>query len=263
MSRQKAFSVTELLTVVAITALMASILMPAASSVQKKLRSTMCTSNLQELGRIFSMYTDDNDGKFMERGCGYGYGAVSWFHCIRNYHDPNDDLITCPLAVLTPTDGGTNPYLAWENTTETEPNAYYKGSYGINLWIANGGSCAYDPCDFDNLCWIRTPSVSGASYVPLLVCSQWKDIQPHHTDQPLAYESMVWTPGWENEMQRPCIKRHAPYSVNVLFLDFSVDSRTIKELWLLKWHKEWPSGCDYVPVWEDFEWMDDVPDPCP
>jgi hypothetical protein len=251
----------ELLVVISIVALLTSIILPAASSVKARLRSTMCTSNLTQLGQIFNLYTIDNDGKFMERGCGFGYGAVSWFHCIRNYRDPNDDLLFCPLAVDTPSDGGRNPYMAWENTTDFD--AHYEGSYGINLWVANGGSCAHDPCDFDSLCWVRTPNVSGAAYVPLLACSQWKDMQPHATDEPLEYETDVWTPGWQDEMRRPCIKRHAPYSVNVLFLDSGVDSRTIKELWLLKWHKQWPSGCDYVPVWEDFPWMDDVPDPCP
>ncbi|MHC4704787.1 MAG: type II secretion system protein [Planctomycetota bacterium] len=259
MSRHKGFSATELLTVVSITVVTASILLPAASNVKTKLRSTMCTSNLQELGRILSMYTDDNEGKFMERSCGSGYGAVSWFHCIRNYHDPNDDLIFCPLAVDTISQGGRNPYMAWENTTETEPSAYYEGSYGINLWVSNGGSCAWDPDPngFDALCW-RSPSVTGASSVPVLLCSQWKDIQPHPTDEPLEYESDVWTGGPYNEMRRPCIKRHPPYSVNVLFMDFAIDSRTIKELWRLKWYRGWPTDY-YLPVWP--EWMDDVPDP--
>jgi type II secretory pathway pseudopilin PulG len=260
MNRREGFSLTELLTVVSISTLMVSIMLPAVSNVKTKLRSTMCTSNLQQLGQIFTMYTDDNDAKFMERGCGFGYGAVSWFHCIRSYHDPNDELIFCPLAVDTIPDGGRNPYMAWLNTTDF--GAYYEGSYGINLWVANGDSCAWDPDPngFERLCW-RTPTVTGASSVPLLVCSQWKDIQPHPTDEPLEYESLLWTGGPFNEMQRPCIKRHTPYSVNVLFLDAAGDSRTIKELWLIKWHKMWPAGCDHVPVWP--EWMDDVPDPCP
>jgi prepilin-type N-terminal cleavage/methylation domain-containing protein len=258
MSRRKAFTIMELLVVISIVALLTSIILPAASNVKAKLRSTMCTSNLQQLGRIFNLYTLDNDGKFMERGCGRGYGAVSWFHCIRNYHDPNDDLIFCPLAVDTPSDGGRNPYMAWENTTDF--GVHYEGSYGINLWVANGGSCADDPCDFDSLCWVRTPTVSGAAYVPLLLCSQWKDMQPHATDEPLPYESYVWTPGWQNEMRRPCIKRHAPYYVNVLFLDSAVDRRTIKELWRLKWHRNWSNDFP-LPIWPETGWMDDVPEP--
>ena len=255
MSKRRGFSATELLTVVSITVLMASILLPAASNVKTKLRSTMCTSNLQELGQILTMYTDDNDGKFMERSCGYGYGAVSWFHCLRNYYDPNDDLIFCPLAVDTWEDGGRNPYLAWDNTTDF--GAHYEGSYGINLWVANGGDTGGGGDHFDEWCW-RTPTVAGSSSVPVLLCSQWKDIQPNVSDQPPEYETDLWTPGPRNEMRRPCIKRHAPYSVNVLSMDASVESTTIKELWLLKWHRYWPGDFD-LPVWP--EWMDDVPDP--
>jgi prepilin-type processing-associated H-X9-DG protein len=59
-------------------------------------------------------------------------------------------------------------------------------------------------------------------------------------------------------MKRPCIKRHSPYNINMLFLDWSVQSKTIKQLWRLKWHKEWPAD-DPLPIWPD--WMSDVPDP--
>jgi prepilin-type N-terminal cleavage/methylation domain-containing protein len=255
MYKRKAFTLIELLTVISIIALLTSIMVPALNKAKASARALVGTSKLLQLGQIWKMYVDENDGRFMERVCGSGYGAVSWFHYLKKYHDPNDELIICPQATRTPAEGGRNPYMAWENTTDF--GEYYKGSYGINLWVANGGSCAYDPCDFDSLCW-GSPYVRGASYAPLLLCSQWKDMQPHHQDEPPEYESDDWTSGWPDEMRRPCIRRHSPYHVNVLFLDFSVDKRTIKQLWRLKWHKEWPA--DYaLPVWP--EWMADVPDP--
>ncbi|MHC4664808.1 MAG: type II secretion system protein [Planctomycetota bacterium] len=255
MHKKKGFTLMELLVVISIVALLTSILVPALSKAKANAAEVMCSSKLLQLGQIWNLYVIDNDGLFMERNCGHDYGAVSWFHHLEEYHDPNDELIICPQATRTPEEGGRNPYMAWEDTTDF--GEYYKGSYGINLWVANGGSCAHDPLDFDLLCW-RTPDVRGASYAPLLLCSQWKDMQPHPEDEPREYESWGWTSGWEDEMRRPCIKRHSLYHVNVLFLDFSLDKRTIKELWRLKWHREWPA--DYaLPVWP--EWMADVPDP--
>jgi prepilin-type processing-associated H-X9-DG protein len=74
----------------------------------------------------------------------------------------------------------------------------------------------------------------------------------------MPYETEKWATGPYNEMQRPCIKRHSPYNVNMLFLDWSVQSKTIKQLWRLKWHKEWPAD-DPLPLCPDS--MSDVPDP--
>jgi len=255
MYKRKGFTLVELLAAISIIALLTSILVPALDRAKANARELVCTSRLLQLGQIWKMYVDDNDGQFMERSCGSGRGAVSWFHCIRKYYYPDLELILCPMAVRTPEEAGRNPYMAWENTTDF--GEYYKGSYGINLWVANGGSCASDPLDFDRLCW-KTPYARGASYGPLLLCSQWKDMQPHPWDEPPEYESDHWTSGWPDEMRRPCIRRHAPYHVNVLFLDFSVDKRTIKQLWKLKWYRDWPAD-DPLPVWPD--WMADVPEP--
>jgi len=244
---RRGFTLMELLVVISLIALLTSIVVPALDSAKASVRGFACASKLHQLGQIWNIYTDEHDGRFMKRGAGYSRGAVSWFHCIRKYYDSNPDLIFCPLALRTPAEGGQNPYMAWENLTNF--GAYYRGSYGINLYVANR------PGDPNFWC---TPNVRGSSHVPLLLCSQWKDIQPLPQDEPREYESWAWTPGPADEMRRPCIKRHAPYYVNVLFLDFSVDKRTIKQLWKLRWNRNWPA--DYpLPVWPD--WMADVPEP--
>ena len=245
MAKYKAFSLVELLTVVAITALLASVIVPALSKAKDSAKTTVCTSRLQQLGLIFKMYADENDG-FMQRGSGYSDGAVSWFQCIKSYYD-DDELIICPLATKTFKEGGRNPHMAWWNITDA--GNYFEGSYGVNLWIAKR------PCDSRN--W-GTPYARGVSQAPLLTCNQWKDMEPYSIDEPLDYETKIWTPGPYNEMRRACVKRHAPYNINVLFLDFSVEKRTIKEIWRLKWHRNWPADAP-LPLWPD--WMEDVPEP--
>lgn len=260
MGTRKAFTMIELVMVLAIVALMGSIFIPAVDKAKTAIAGTVCTSNLRQWSQIWKLYTDEH-GFFMERGGGTSAteGVVAWYHSLRSAYEPNFELLICPLATKTDDEGGINPHMAWDVTTNS--GDYYKGSYGINLWVANG--CGDDCSDggsgpgYDSRCW-RTPNVAGASSAPLLLCSQWKDAQPYPEDEPLAYETNTWTPGPENEMRRSCIKRHDPYNVNVLFLDWSVGSTTIKELWRLKWHREWPG--DYpLPVWP--EWMTDVPEP--
>ncbi len=246
MCGKRGFSLLELLVVVSTIALMTSVLIPVASQVTASARVVRCASNLNQLGIILKMYVIDNDNLFMERGGGSSHGAVTWFHSIRSYYDPNDGLLFCPQATRTPKEGGRNPNMAWEKTIDS--GEHYQGSYGINLYVARRS----DP-NF----W-GTINVDRPYEVPLLMCSQWKDTEPFPRNEPREYESEVWSPGPEDEMRRPCIKRHPPYYVNVLFLDFSIEKRTIKELWKLKWSRNWPSEYP-LPVWPD--WMSDVPEP--
>ncbi|MHC4475424.1 MAG: type II secretion system protein [Planctomycetota bacterium] len=259
MGRRSGFSLTEVMVSIAIVAMMTAILVPALDKAKNTVRATVCTSNLRQWGQIWKLYTDTHSF-FPDRSAGTSsnVGAVSWFHCARDYYT-DTELLVCPMATDTYNEGGRNPHMAWEVTLKSSD--YYKGSYGGSLWVANGCGSDCSPGssgpDFGRLCW-RTPNAVGASYAPFLFCCQWKDVQPYPADEPLPYETDIWTPGPQNEMRRPCIKRHAPYNINILFLDWSVQSRTIKELWRLKWHREWPPD-EPLPIWPD--WMADVPDP--
>jgi hypothetical protein len=110
-----------------------------------------------------------------------------------------------------------------------------------------------------------SPAMAGAQYAPVQMDGQWKDMQPFPSDVPLDTEEAVWT-RHAQEMQRACVKRHAPYSVFSLMLDWSVRKVTIKELWLLHWNRDWPDMCDPASPfglpnpWP--AWMEDVMDPC-
>jgi len=113
MYRPGGVSLIELLVVVAIAALLTSISLPVLERARTGARGIMCESNLHQFGNIWNSYTVENDNKFMDRGSGDSRGAVSWFHSIRDYYDPNDELLFCPLALRTPGEGGRNPRMAW------------------------------------------------------------------------------------------------------------------------------------------------------
>ena len=57
-------------------------------------------------------------------------------------------------------------------------------------------------------------------------------------------------------MQGFCIDRHNGF-INGLFVDFSVRSVGLKELWKLKWHREFDRNAE-PPVWP--EWMKNFKD---
>ena len=97
----------------------------------------------------------------------------------------------------------------------TDFGVYYRGSYRINLWVSNGAGIGATECpnsvgeNFESWCW-RTPSVKGASYAPLVLCNQWKDMQPYPEDAPPQHKWDIWTSGPTNEKLR-CKLTTTPY----------------------------------------------------
>ena len=57
-----AFTLVEILVVVAILALLAGLLFPVFATARGKARQVACLSNLRQLGLAFSMYAQDHDG---------------------------------------------------------------------------------------------------------------------------------------------------------------------------------------------------------
>src|ERR1039458_9112945 len=61
-----AFTLTELLLVIAIIAILAALLMPALATAKSKGKQTACLNNLRQLVLSFQMYSADNDGKLAQ-----------------------------------------------------------------------------------------------------------------------------------------------------------------------------------------------------
>ena len=82
------------------------ILMPALARVKKQAKAVACQALLKQWGVIWSMYCDDNNGKF-SRGLvvGDSWHRGEWIICLRSLYRTKTDILKCPMAVKRKPDG--------------------------------------------------------------------------------------------------------------------------------------------------------------
>ncbi|MHC4694844.1 MAG: DUF4190 domain-containing protein, partial [Planctomycetota bacterium] len=213
------------------------LLTPAQHRVRNQARTVACMANLKQWALFYAMYTNDYHGYFFS-GEGRDNGGW-WMDPLQPYYRDNKKLFICPSAMIPYTEGGLNPFGAWKADSDI-------GSYGINGWICN------PPEDKTDL-WGRGPAenywrtvnVKGANNMPMLLDAMWFEGWPRQSDKPPPEEdwlqdrvSETEMEANDNEMRRFCINRHNGYT-NSLFMDYSVRRIGLKELWTLKWHRDY------------------------
>lgn len=82
--QQLAFTLTELLIVIGVIAVLLGILIPVLSNVRQSGRTVACQSNLRQLGTAVSMYTIDADNTLPYPSTSFGESAL-WFNAVDKY----------------------------------------------------------------------------------------------------------------------------------------------------------------------------------
>jgi general secretion pathway protein G len=96
---RSAFTLIELLTVIAIIGILAAIVIPTVGSVRTQARQAQCISNLRQLGVAITAYADAHRGAFPEttHGAAANLEAVSWVYTLKPYLGDVDEVRVCPL----------------------------------------------------------------------------------------------------------------------------------------------------------------------
>ena len=135
---QKAFTLVELLIVIAIIAILASLLLPAVNKVKARSRSITCVNNLRQWGLALQQYANDHEDYFPPEGTGTSLNSqVGWYIAlprqigIATYNEMA--WRTNPAAPLTRT-----PLLCPSNTNRS--NGFNLFHYCLNEHIDGTGA---------------------------------------------------------------------------------------------------------------------------
>ncbi len=268
----RGFTLIELLVVMAIIALLMAILVPALRCARKQAKAMVCQSRLKQWSTILALYAQDNEGRFPSDVNG---GAGRWL--LRGtvlqvaskdpnatqdslYHFRTRNIACCPLATrgsdeesLFPLDLSsfrtsidmTSPYIVLgRNSTYPawvmcKPAPRFVGSYGLNRFLFRPhfqSTLTFVPQSE----WRRGANVfslgNKANIPVILDCSAPEGGPPSAKEPPPpAFGSALWS---------ICLPRHGDF-VNGVFLDWSARKIGLKELWTLKWNREF----DTVGLW--------------
>ena len=106
MLKYKGFTLIELLVVIAIIALLMRILMPALQRVRRQARSVACQALPKQWGSIWSIYCDENDGRFCEAG-NLDWLRGTWVISLQSQYRTKSEILLCPAATKRrPSSGG-------------------------------------------------------------------------------------------------------------------------------------------------------------
>ncbi len=132
------FTLVELLVVIAVIAMLISILLPVLGRAREQTRAVMCESNLRMLGLAVQMYADGNRGWFPEWGYAHGGGEAgasrAWINTVSPEYGRDRNLLKCP----------SDRSGHW---TKPLSNKLRRTSYAVNYYLAAGGE--------DNPLWWR------------------------------------------------------------------------------------------------------------
>lgn len=196
----KAFTLVELLVVVAIIALLVSILLPSLGRAKEQARIAVCLTNVRNIGSAFDLYINESDGWYPQ-GTGWGgtVGMRSWDMVLQPFYE-NYGVLHCP------SDNAARPWRRnWNDrywcSEITEEEGRYARSYAGNYMVVGKGGSEYGDKypESDNGegpdTWPEGPGsnpYSGSSHYP------WPAYRHNVSEVEMAADTVLLSEMWES-----------------------------------------------------------------
>jgi type II secretory pathway pseudopilin PulG len=245
---EDAFTLTDLLVVLAVSAVLAALVLPALGAADLQGQRLGCASNLKQLLNATLGEVADSNGNFPNYN---GASGKFWMGDLIQYDAHVSQVLVCPSANRV-SDGIGACDTSWEWVG-------IKGSYNFNGWLYSGGS-AYefrnDVSDSGSYMFTNLASIQMPALTPIFCDAVWLDSWPMPFDSPspnlylaggnanppAINRIVIPRHGWKNPSAAPTFYNLAnilPGGVNLGLSDGHVEMPRLELLWSYYWNRGW------------------------
>ncbi len=229
--QSRGFTLVELLVVVAIIALLVSILLPALGQARKQAKKLVCSSNMRQIGIAINAYTIDSKNHLPPSSCRISDPDQYWLKVLSDYID-GQLLFHCPSDKA-------NNFVDWDKPLIKQKDKRYS-SFSVNALL-------------DPVCYRYGHSANSYNLVDKIrrpMSCIWISEAPNTEAFLLA--DHIHPESWEGSVDYAktfiAWDRHMGKS-NYLFADGHVETLEFEETY------QWPRTCywypESAPAWPD------------